>query len=141
MQYTDTNLTLTENFESCKLEAYQDIKGIWTIAYGHTLLVFPGMTCTQEQANQWLAEDVHSAEACVNTNVTFEINQQEFNALVDFVFNVGNGAFKQTTMLRLLNQGDIEGAANEFERWQFADGKPVAGLLRRRIAEKQEFES
>lgn len=139
--YTDTNLTLTENFESCRLVAYQDIRGIYTIGYGHTLNVFPGMTCTEEQAKQWLAEDIHSAESCVNTNVRIEINQNEFNALVDFVFNAGNTAFKKSTMLALLNQGKIQEAAEEFDKWDHASGKVVAGLLRRREAETQEFQS
>lgn len=139
MEYSQNGLLLTEGFEALRTESYQDIKGIWTIGFGHTLNVIPGMTCTEEQANTWLAEDVHSAESCINVNVRVELTQNEFDALVDFAFNCGNSAFKQSTMLQLLNQGDYAGAANEFDKWDHASGKVVAGLLRRRQAETDLF--
>ena len=139
MEYSQTGLALTQSFESCKLESYQDSKGVWTLGWGRTLNVLPGMTCTQEQANQWLAEDIHAAEACINTNVRVDLNQNQYDSLVDFAYNIGNGAFKQSTLLQLLNQGDFTNAALQFVRWDKAAGQVVAGLLRRRQAETELF--
>jgi lysozyme len=85
--------------------------------------------------------DVQNAVAHVNNLVHIQLTQNEFDALVDFAFNCGCGAFASSTMLRLLNAGNITGAAYEFQRWDKADGTVVAGLLRRRIAESTEFQS
>jgi len=140
MKYSKDGLALTESFESCKLVAYQDVKGVWTIGWGHTgVLVRPGLTCTQEQADAWLLEDCAAAEQAVNRFVCVAINQHEFDALVDFAFNCGITAFANSTLLKKLNSGDIPGAAHEFEKWDHASGKVVAGLLRRRLAEEKEF--
>lgn len=127
-------------FESCPLTAYWDALGkLWTIAYGHTRGVHEGMTCTQAQADAWLLEDRASAEANVNKHVTAELTQHEFDALVDFDFNCGDGNMDSSTLLKLVNSGDIARAADEFDKWDHAGGKVVAGLLRRRLAEKAEF--
>ncbi len=139
MTYSKEGLALTERFEGCKLEAYQDQVGVWTIGYGHTRGVHGGMTCTQEQAAQWLAEDTMEAQDAVNRFVSVDLTQHEFDALVDFVFNLGAGAFQRSTMLRLLNAGNHVAAADQFQLWDRAGGQVVAGLLRRRLAEKQEF--
>lgn len=140
MKYSKDGLALTENFESCKLVAYPDVKGVWTIGWGHTgPLVRQGLTCTQEQADAWLLEDCAAAERAVNRFVVVTINQHEFDALVDFAFNCGITAFANSTLLKLLNAGNIQGAAHEFEKWDHASGKVVAGLLRRRLAEEKEF--
>lgn len=139
--YGGNDLALTEQFEGCQLTAYQDIAGIWTIGYGHTGPdVTPGLTITQDQATQLLQQDVASAAGCVNQSVILPLNQDEFDALVDFVFNLGQGAFKSSTMLKDLNAGDFADAANEFDKWDHAGGKVVAGLLRRRQAEEALFE-
>jgi lysozyme len=97
------------------------------------------MTCDQAQADAWLSEDVQSAVGSVNRLVTAPLTQNEFDAVVDFVFNCGSGNFAGSTMLRLLNAGDYLGAANEFDKWDHASGLVVAGLLRRREAEQAEF--
>lgn len=141
MKYSKEGQAMTERFESCRLIAYQDQIGVWTIGWGHTRGVYEGMTCTQEQADAWLLADIAIYEQDVNTHVKVEINQQEFDALVDFAFNLGNGALNGSTLLRLLNAGDFSGAAKEFKKWDHAGGKIVAGLLRRRLAEEQEFKS
>lgn len=140
MKYSLDGLHLTEQFEGCKLQAYTDQVGVWTIGYGHTHGVSPSMTCTQAQAEAWLAEDVQSAENSVNRLVSVPLEQNEFDALVDFVFNLGARAFEQSTMLVMLNLGDREGSAKQFERWDMAGGKHIAGLLRRRLAERDLFE-
>ena len=134
-----TGQLLTEQFEGLSLTAYQDSAGIWTIGYGHTAGVTSGMTCTQEQAEAWLLEDIQWACSVVGNEVKVPLTQGEFNALVDFVFNVGSGNFAGSTMLRLLNQGLYAQAAEQFQLWDLAGGQVVAGLLRRRIAEENEF--
>ena len=140
MKYSKSGLALTERFEGCRLVAYWDPLGkVWTIAYGHTRGVHAGMTCTQEQAVRWLLEDIAFAEQNVNTHVTIPITQGEFDALVDFAFNCGSANLDSSTLLKLVNAGDMEHAAKEFEKWDHAGGKEVAGLLRRRLAEEAEF--
>ena len=138
MEYT--GLTLTEGFESCRLEAYLDSKGVPTIGFGHTHGVTLGDTCTQDQADLWLEQDAQSAIYTVNHYVAIRLTQGEFDALVDFVFNVGAGNFFNSTLLRKLNSGDIEGASAEFERWDMSGGQHIAGLLRRRKAEQMVFD-
>src|ERR1700744_5782663 len=106
MKMSQTGLALTMASEGVRLTAYLDSGGIPTIGYGHTSGVKAGMTCTQAQAEQWLAEDVEGSEYVVNKVVTAPLNQNQFDALVDFVFNLGSGAFQGSTLLKLLNQGD-----------------------------------
>lgn len=140
IQYSKSGVALTERFEGCKLTAYQDQVGVWTIGYGRTHNVHPGDTCTQEQAEAWLQEDTEWAVRVVNALVTVPLTQGEFDALVDFTFNLGSGSIQHSTLLKLVNAGQFETAAKEFEKWDMAGGKHVAGLLRRRIAEEQEFQ-
>lgn len=137
LQYTGQGLT--EQFEGCKLVAYQDSGGIWTIGYGHTEGVTQGMTCTQAQAEAWLLADIQWAVSILRGAVTVALTQNEFNALVDFAFNVGSCNFQSSTLLKDLNAGLYGLAALQFERWDQAGGQVVAGLLRRRVAEESEF--
>lgn len=139
MRYSKQGLALTEQFEGCRLTAYLDQVGVPTIGYGHTRGVHLGMTCTQEQAEAWLREDIALCEQDVNTHVKVPLAQGEFDALVDFAFNLGCQSLNGSTLLRLLNAGDYHGAAAEFEKWDHVGGKIVAGLLRRRQAELAEF--
>lgn len=141
MQYSQSGLKLTEQFEGVRLQAYQDQVGVWTIGFGHTRNVTSGMTCTPIQAEQWLLEDVQQCVDSLNAHLHISVTQNEFDALVDFAFNLGIGALLESTLLKYVNAGKFELAANEFQRWDRAGGKEVAGLLRRRLAEKQEFQS
>ena len=142
MIYSKTGLALTESFESCRLEAYLDQHNIPTIGYGHTgFNVHLGQTCTQIQAEAWLACDIQEASNAVNRLVTVELTQGEFDALVDFTFNLGASRLQESTLLVEINKGDFAAAADQFERWDICDGKVVAGLLRRRIADKELFQS
>ena len=142
MDYSKQGTELTEGFESCRLTAYQDIKGIWTIGVGHTgPEVVEGLVWTQNQADSQLVMDLQRAENMVNTCVTVPLTQGQFDAMVDFAFNCGCNAEKGSTLLKLVNQGDMDAAAEQFQLWDHASGKVVAGLLRRRLAEKQEFQS
>ena len=110
---------------------------MWTIGCGHTAGVTPFLTCTVEDAERWPQADIAWAAREVNRLVHVQVSQAEFDALVDFTFNVGCGNFLHSTLLELLNKGDHQHAANEFERWDKSGGKVVAGLLRRRCAEKK----
>ena len=140
MEYSKQGLALTESFESCRLTAYQDIKGIWTIGWGHVgPEVVEGLVWTQNQADTQRVTDLQNAERMVNTCVMVPLTQGEFDALVDFAFNLGTNAERGSTLLKLVNAGDMSGAAAQFQLWDHASGAVVAGLLRRRIAEEQEF--
>ena len=145
MQYSQNGLNFTEGFEGCKLAAYLDQGGVPTIGFGHTKGVQIGDTCTKDEANSYLLQDVQSAVDEVNRVVKVPLTQPEFDALVDFTFNEGDGAFSGSTMLRLLNSGDFVGCANQFDAWdkEHINGASVvvAGLLRRRQGETGEFDT
>jgi lysozyme len=133
-------IDLIQGFEQCRLTAYQDVGGIWTIGWGHTgQEVVENLVWTQAQADDTFMGDVKGACDEVNRVVTVPLTQGEFNALVSFVYNVGDGALEHSTMLMVLNEGDYQAAAAQFERWDHVSGKVCAGLLRRRKAEEQEF--
>jgi lysozyme len=138
--YSNYGNTLTKGFEQCRLTAYQDAVGVWTIGWGHTgPEVCAGLVWTQAQADTALSNDEHNAVYMVNNLVQVILTQHEFDALVDFVFNVGGGNFRTSTLLTKLNAGDYAGAANEFQKWDHAAGRVLAGLLKRRTEEQNEF--
>ena len=139
--YSDAGLAMTRQFEGCELNAYQDQVGVWTIGYGHTGRdVVAGLTITQDQANALLASDIAGSAAYVNQVVTVALQQNQFDALVDFVFNLGRAAFGGSTMLKQLNAGNFAAAAGQFVLWDHAGGQVVMGLLRRRQAEQAMFQ-
>lgn len=141
MQYSKVGIELTKSFEACRLTAYPDIKGVLTIGFGHTgPEVVEGLVWTQNQADSQLVIDLQRAEHMVDTCVTVTLTQGQYDALVDFAFNCGVNAEKGSTLLKLVNENDMADAANEFAKWSHASGVVVAGLLRRRLAEKAEFE-
>ena len=127
------------SYEALRLKAYDDSTGVWTIGYGHTAGVAPGMTITESQAIEYFKADLKSFERSVNKYVFAPITQNMFDALVSFAFNLGAGTLKRSTLLKKLNQNDIAGAAEEFGRFIFAGGKMMRGLVRRRDAEKEIF--
>jgi lysozyme len=142
MDYSKSGLALTESFESCRLTSYQDVRGVWTIGWGSTgPSIGPNLTWTQDQCDSQLVLDLTKAEHAVNTLVTVPLTQGQYDSLVDFCYNCGIGAFSGSTMLKLLNAGQYDDAANEFQKWSHASGKVVAGLLRRRLSEQEEFNS
>ena len=132
-------LELIKHFEGCQLKAYKDSVGIWTIGYGHTGGIQEGQTITIDQAEHFLRNDCVIAELVVNEKVIVPLNQNQFDALVSFVFNLGGTRFKGSTMLFKLNAGDYNGAADEFLRWNKAGGVILPGLSRRRKAERELF--
>lgn len=137
--YSKDGLRLTELFEGDVLSAYQDQRGIWTIGYGHTAGVRPGQTITQEEAEQFLAEDIQAAAHFVNRVVQVKLEQGQFDALVDFAFNVGITNFRNSTLLKEVNEGNFREALAQFNLWDHCGGVVNAGLLRRRQAEAAEF--
>lgn len=130
---------MIEGFEGLETRAYQDQRGIWTIGYGRIAGVKQGDTCTKEQADEWVAEDLATAEKAVSTMVKVPLNQNQFDALVSFTYNVGAGSLQHSTLLSLLNQGAFNGAANQFLAWDHINGVMSNGLLRRRKMERALF--
>jgi GH24 family phage-related lysozyme (muramidase) len=141
VKISEAGLSLIKSFEGCVLTAYLDAVGIWTVGYGHTgPSVHRGLTITQKLAEDILAQDVRRFELGVLNNVKVNLNQNEFDALVSFSFNVGVNALKNSTLLRLLNDGaDRSIVAAEFLRWNKGGDKVLEGLTRRRQAEKALF--
>ena len=140
---TSARKQLTEPSEGYHLTAYPD-PGTggdpWTIGYGHTKGVKEGLHCTEEQADIWLMQDIAVAEAAVNSLVTVKMTQYQFDALVDFTFNVGSASFAHSTLLRFFNAGNTFGAAAEFARWVHGgNGTVLPGLVKRRQAESNWF--
>jgi lysozyme len=130
---------LLKFFEGCRLTAYQDSVGVWTIGYGHTKGVYDGMTITQEEAEQMLLTELEEYEGYVEKYVTVPLTQNQFDALVVWVYNLGPTNFRNSTLLKELNAGNYNAAGQEITRWNKAGGKVLAGLVKRREAEAQLF--
>lgn len=158
MNIGQAGLTLIKSFETCSLTRYDDGYGFDTIGWGHLCgKNMWGVDCiTQEKANALLVEDLAIAETVVNSSVVTDLTQNQFDALVSFVFNVGGGRAAKpgdigkdgfarlksgnpSTMLRKLNAGDFEGAVGQFTLWSRAGGVVSRGLVRRRAAERELF--
>ena len=126
--------------EGTRLKAYRDTGGVWTIGVGHTgKHVHKGMTITQARVDELLAIDIVHAENAVNHYVKKPVTQGQFDALVDFVFNLGAGALHGSTLLKKFNRGDFVGAANEFKYWCHVNHKKNEGVLARRLRDKKVF--
>lgn len=127
---------LIKTFEGYRGEAYLCPAGKWTIGYGHTSGVEPGDTCTRDEADEFLKEDLRVAENTVNAQ-NLDLSQTQFDALVSFVYNVGSGNFQNSTLLKMLK--DDTGASAELEaewkKWKHSSGRELKGLVRRRAAE------
>lgn len=132
-------LELIKESEGLSLEAYLCPAQVWTIGYGHTGGVKSGDVITSEQADDYLRQDLANSERAVEHAVSISLNQNQFDALVSFTFNLGAGNLNSSTLLKKLNHGDYSGAADEFLRWDHSGGKQLAGLTRRREAERELF--
>lgn len=141
MLISRNGIELIKRFEGCKLTAYKCPAGVLTIGYGHTGDdVTEGLTISQEDANDLLFDDVLCFENGVNNLVEgLDLSQGMFDALVCFAFNVGLGALKQSTLLKLLKDGKALEASNEFGKWNKSGGKVLDGLTKRRAAEADLF--
>ena len=140
MQTSVAMRSLIESFEGCRLEPYADAVGVPTVGFGHTgddvsLAMDP---ISQEQADQLLAADLEKFEGYV-TDLCPVCSQQQFDALVSFTYNLGQGALEGSSLRRLHNEGDYTAAAQEFGKWNHAGGQVLAGLTRRRAAEAEAY--
>ncbi len=134
---SQSGLKILKHYEGCRLEAYQDIVGIWTIGYGDTENVHPGLVITQAEAEERLRNRLaRDFEPSVLQCLTHIATQYQFDAMVCLAYNIGAVAFANSTLVRLFNAGDIQLAADQFPRWDKAGGKSVKGLRRRRAAER-----
>jgi len=140
MKISKEGLSLIKKFEGCELEAYKCAAGVWTIGYGSTKGVKEGDTHTQEEADKLLLHEMDEYEGYINEMVTTNLKQNQFDSLVSWVFNLGPANLKASTMLKVLNLGNLEGVPEQMKRWNKANGKTLDGLIRRRKAEALLFE-
>jgi lysozyme len=137
MKTSQKGIDFIKRHEALRLNAYLDAAGVWTIGYGHTKTAKKGMTITEAEAEKLLVDDLKTAEDEINSH-NLPLKQHQFDALASFVFNVGTGAFRTSTLLKRLkadvNHPDI---INQLNRWIYGGGKVLSGLVKRR---KQETE-
>ena len=136
----DVALPYIAGIEGFRANAYRDAAGVWTIGYGHTSGVRPNDTISKERADELLRDETTERMDFVLRAVDVPLTANQLAALTSFAYNVGLGAFGNSTLLQLLNKGDYEGAANEFGRWKYAGGRVLNGLVRRRAEEKEIFQ-
>ena len=135
MKTSYKGLTIIKDHEGLELEAYKCPAGVWTIGYGHTKGVKKGDKCSKADAEAWLVEDVDSAEKAV---AALKLNQNQFDALVSFTYNLGSGNLKKSTLYKKAKvDPDDESIREEFAKWVNSNGKPLPGLIRRRAAEAE----
>lgn len=144
MNISEKGVEALKKFEGVRTKAYQCSAGKWTIGIGHVgPEVSAGTVWDMTQVNNAFCKDIQRFEHEVNRLVTLKIDQAKYDALVSFCYNLGGANLKQSTLLKKLNIGDIEGAAAEFPKWDNVrvNGKltPDAGLRRRRLAEQSMF--
>jgi lysozyme len=144
MKINKETLNLIKEFEGCELKAYKDAVGVWTIGYGHTAAAgnpkpVSGMVITAKQAEDLLLKDLVKYENAVKKYVKVPLTDNQYGALVSFTYNLGEGNFSKSTLLKKVNAKDFAGAANEFAKWNKAGGKVLNGLTRRRAAEAALF--
>lgn len=147
MKTSDRGVDLIKQHEGLRLTAYPDAGYGWargTIGYGHTSAagspeVTRGMRITAAEAEAILRRDLGKFERAVSSMVHVALTQAQFDALVSLAFNIGPGALEKSTLLRLLNRSDYQGAADQFERWNKSAGKVLSGLVKRRTAERTLF--
>jgi lysozyme len=147
MKASEKCLELIRRFEGFRSKAYRCPAGVWTIGYGSTRYADGTRVhqsdppITEAQADDIMRQTLGEYERAVDRYVSVFVNQNEFDALVDFAYNAGAKNLLNSTLLKKLNAGDRKGAAKEFERWVYADGQILGGLVRRRMAERVLFET
>jgi lysozyme len=140
MNISQEGISLIKKFEGCELEAYQCAAGVWTIGYGSTKDVKEGDTLTQKEADNLLLHEMQEYEGYIKELIKVPLKQNQFDALVSWVFNLGPANLKASTMLKFLNAGDYHLIPSQIKRWNKASGKVLEGLIRRREAEALMFE-
>lgn len=137
---SDAGIAFIESFEGFRPAPYPDVAGFLSIGFGHRIRPSELFTfLDEEDATQLLKQDCSHAESAVNQCVHVVLNQNQFDALVSFCYNLGGGTLLKSTLLRKLNDGDYQNAANEILRFDHAGGVVVPGLTRRRQAERELF--
>ena len=135
MNTSPKGIALIKEFEGLRLKAYKCPGGVWTIGYGHTAGVKPGMVITEAQAEEYLKADLIAFERYLN-GLGLALNQNQFDALVSFIYNVGTGNFSSSTLLRKVRANPQDNSImDEFLRWVYSKGRVLPGLQRRRLAE------
>ncbi len=135
MKSSEKTYSLIRRFEGLRLTAYKCSAGVWTVGYGHTSGVVPGMTITKERAEEFLKKDIEMVENIVNVECA-NLRQCQFDALVSFVFNVGSCNFRKSTLLKKVKSNtDDNSIMDEFLRWVYSKGVILPGLQKRRLAE------
>ena len=135
MNTSPKGIALIKEFEGLRLKAYQCPGGVWTIGYGHTAGVKPGMLITKTQAEEYLKADLIAFERYLN-GLGLALNQNQFDALISFIYNVGTGNFSNSTLLRKVRANPQDNSIiDEFLRWVYSKGRVLPGLQRRRLAE------
>ena len=135
MKTTPKGIALIKEFEGLRLKAYKCPGGVWTIGYGHTDGVRPGMVISERQAEDFLKAELIAFEKYLN-DLRLAINQNQFDALISFIYNVGTGNFSSSTMLRKVKANPLDNSImDEFLRWVYSKGRVLPGLQRRRLAE------
>ena len=140
MKISDNGLSLIKKFEGLELKAYKCPADVWTIGYGHTKGVQEGDEWSESHANHMLEVELEEYSEYVNKYVEVELNENQFDALVSWVYNLGPANLKASTMLKVLNAGEYENVPAQIKRWNKAGGKVLEGLVRRREAEALLFE-
>ena len=135
MNISQEGLSLIKKFEGCELKAYKCAAGVWTKGYGSTKGVKEGDTLTQEEADELLLHEMEEYEGYINDAVTVSLEQNQFDALVSWVFNLGPANLKASTMLKVINDNKLTEVPAQIKRWNKAGGKVLQGLIRRREAE------
>ena len=142
MRISNKGRDFIKGFEALRLVAYPD-PGTggkpWTIGWGHTKGVKQGDCITQEQAEQFLSDDLAVFELTANSAIKRPMTQNQFDAMVSLAFNIGGSAFAGSTLVKKFNAGDAKGAADEFPKWKNSGGKVMPGLVKRRAAERETF--
>ena len=135
MKTSPKGIALIKEFEGLRLKAYKCPGGVWTIGYGHTAGVKPGMVISEAQAEEYLMADLIASEKYLN-DLRLAINQNQFDALISFFYNVGTGNFSRSTLLRKVRANPQDNSImDEFLRWVYSKGRVLPGLQRRRLAE------
>lgn len=132
-------VNLIRSFEGCRLKAYEDQGGKLTIGYGHTNGVQADDTITQQTAEKLLEEDIQEIGDTLDELITRPVSDNQYGAVLSFAFNLGTGTLQRSSLLSKLNDGDFNGAADEFLKWMHVKGISNLGLLRRRTAERTLF--
>lgn len=141
LKISQEGISLIKKFEGCELTAYQCSAGVWTIGYGHTKGIEEGMEITQQEAEDMLVEELHEYENYINDNVTAPLSQNQFDAMVSWVYNLGPANLKSSTLLKVLNAGKYDEVPFQMKRWNKAGGVTLEGLIRRREAESLLFQN